>query len=268
MESCWLGCGSPIVTVMPPRRVAAYASASTPALPTVSITASAPPPVAARTSSTAAGPAITVCVAPSSRARSSFDCTLSDATMVVAPAATAPSRAARPTPPSPKIATLSPIRTFAACEAAPTPVITAQPNSAAISNGRSGSTRTAERADTTAYSANAEMPGWWCRSPSEPGSRPRRSAPGRLPAVFAPAAPRRAPSCRQLEARGAAAKRRRYVDGPARAAVDEDVHEPALRQRAGLTVAAELELVAHARPAELPDPQSDVDPLGEGDPAL
>ena len=49
-------------------------------------------------------------------------------------------------------------RGIAVFTTAPTPVITAQPNSAAISGGRSRSTRTAERADTTVISANAETP--------------------------------------------------------------------------------------------------------------
>ena len=66
------------------------------------------------------------------------------ATIGYAPAATAPSRAARPTPPSPNTATLSPGRTPAVLKTAPTPVSTAQPNSAAISAGRCGGTRTAE----------------------------------------------------------------------------------------------------------------------------
>ena len=44
---------------------------------------------------------------------------------------------------------------------APTPVITAQPNSAASANGRSGSTRTSERRETVVNSANPETPRWW-----------------------------------------------------------------------------------------------------------
>jgi hypothetical protein len=42
--------------------------------------------------------------------------------------------------------------------AAPTPVSTAQPNNAAISNGRSSSTLIADCVDTTMWSANAETP--------------------------------------------------------------------------------------------------------------
>jgi hypothetical protein len=99
-------------------------------------------------------------VAPSSRASSSFSGTTSTAAIVVAPAVRAPSSAARPTPPSPNTATLSPILTRAELTAAPTPVSTAQPNSAAISNGSELSTFTADLADTTTWSANAETPRW------------------------------------------------------------------------------------------------------------
>jgi hypothetical protein len=48
--------------------------------------------------------------------------------------------------------------TLAVFSTAPTPVKTAQPNSAASSNGNSGSIFTSDRRDTTAYSANAEQP--------------------------------------------------------------------------------------------------------------
>src|SRR3954465_16015669 len=73
-------------------------------------------------------------------------------------AATAPSSAARPTPPSPITATLEPAWTRAVLMTAPTPVITAQPNRAASSSGSSRSIFTSERRDTTEYSANAEQP--------------------------------------------------------------------------------------------------------------
>src|SRR3546814_17357069 len=69
------------------------------------------------------------------------------------PASFAPSRPDRPTPPSPITATFCPGRTPAVFSAAPTPVITAQPNTAAISSGTSLSTRTTEPRSTPAYSA-------------------------------------------------------------------------------------------------------------------
>src|SRR5690606_341238 len=97
-------------------------------------------------------------LAPSSRARASFSGTTSTATSGQAEQAAAPSTAERPTPPSPNTATDSPGRTPAVFTTAPTPVITAQPNRAAMEGGRSGSMRTAERSDTTAYSANPDTP--------------------------------------------------------------------------------------------------------------
>src|SRR6266542_4277489 len=67
-----------------------------------------------------------------------------------APARTAPRSADNPTPPRPKTTALRPGRSWAVFTTAPTPVSTAQPNSAAISGGSDGSIFTADRADTTA----------------------------------------------------------------------------------------------------------------------
>ena len=53
-----------------------------------------------------------------------------------------------------------PTRTCAVLTTAPTPVSTAQPNSAASSSGTSGSILTTEWRDTVAYSANTEQPRW------------------------------------------------------------------------------------------------------------
>ena len=61
-----------------------------------------------------------------------------------------------PVPPSPKTATRSSGRTPAVRHTAPTPEVTAQPTSAAISNGTSSGMRTHERSGTTARSANDE----------------------------------------------------------------------------------------------------------------
>ena len=88
-----------------------------------------------------------------------------------------PSSAARPTPPRPNTATrLAHPHLRASSTTAPTPVSTAQPNSAAISNGSAGSTFTAERAETTTWSANAETPRWWCRSLPPSGCQRRVAA--------------------------------------------------------------------------------------------
>ena len=75
------------------------------------------------------------------------------ATMRPAPASTAPIRPLRPTPPRPTMATVLPGWIFAVLITAPTPVTTAQPNSAATSSGRVGSMTTTEPRSTTAYSA-------------------------------------------------------------------------------------------------------------------
>src|SRR5262245_12981875 len=123
---------------------------------------STPPPLAARTSSAVVSlRALKVSVAPSLLANSSLSSARSIATTRDAPAATAPMSDASPTPPRPMTATLAPAGTFAVLTTAPTPVSTAQPNSAAWSSGSSGSILTIDRRDTVAYSANADTPRWW-----------------------------------------------------------------------------------------------------------
>ena len=104
----------------------------------------------------------------------------------LAPAARAPSTAARPVPPRPMTATTAPGRTRAVLTTAPMPVITAHPNSAAWSRGMSGSMRTSERVLETAYSAKHETPTWWLTG--SPLRRIRRSPESRVPATaaFAP----------------------------------------------------------------------------------
>ena len=66
--------------------------------------------------------------------------------------------AASPTPPSPTTATLRSGGRSAVLTTAPTPVITAQPNTAADSKLSERSTRTSDSRRTVAYSANAETP--------------------------------------------------------------------------------------------------------------
>ena len=57
------------------------------------------------------------------------------ATMVEAPANTAPKTMLKPTPPAPKTATDDPASTQAVFSTAPTPVVTAHPMSAAMFSG-------------------------------------------------------------------------------------------------------------------------------------
>src|SRR5579875_211752 len=77
--------------------------------------------------------ASTAWVTPRERASSSFAGTTSTATTGHAPHTRAPMRQLRPTPPSPKTATLAPGGTRAVLRTAPTPVRTAHPKSAARS---------------------------------------------------------------------------------------------------------------------------------------
>lgn len=58
-----------------------------------------------------------------------------------------------PTPPQPNTATVEPGRTFAVRSAAPTPVLTPQPTSAAALKSTSFSILDVQMAGTTAYSA-------------------------------------------------------------------------------------------------------------------
>ena len=69
-------------------------------------------------------------VAPNCRAMLSLPATVSMAMIRPAPAIAAPLMAARPTPPQPITATVSPGRTFEVWITAPTPVVTPQPISA------------------------------------------------------------------------------------------------------------------------------------------
>src|SRR5258706_15872391 len=75
-----------------------------------------------------------------------------------APAARAPVRTLSPTPPSPITRTESPDLTLAVLLTAPTPVRTAQPSSAAYSNGTSGLIGMTAFSGTTTCSASEPRP--------------------------------------------------------------------------------------------------------------
>src|ERR1700680_956164 len=98
----------------------------------------------------------TVAVAPTEAARDSFSSERSTATTGVAPTASAPSTALTPTPPQPITATRSPGRTPAVFQTAPIPVETAQPTSAATSNGTLSGIGITHCSGTTTASANVE----------------------------------------------------------------------------------------------------------------
>ena len=76
-------------------------------------------------------------VAPNRRAASSRFGWMSITTIRDAPAMRAPLTALRPTPPAPKITTVSPACTFAVFKTEPAPVTTPQPSSAAWAKGMS-----------------------------------------------------------------------------------------------------------------------------------
>ena len=97
-------------------------------------------------------------MAPSSFASASLAGLVSTAMMRSAPATTAPSNAFMPTPPRPTTAITPPGCTPAVFNTAPTPVSTAQPNSAACSSGTSLSMRTADDRAATMYCANRLSP--------------------------------------------------------------------------------------------------------------
>ena len=88
-------------------------------------------------------------VAPNSSAMSSLLSSMSTAMIVVAPAIADPCMQFSPTPPHPKTATDVPGSTPAVLIAAPTPVVTPQPTSAATSMGMSLSMGTAATSGTT-----------------------------------------------------------------------------------------------------------------------
>ena len=108
--------------------------------------------------------ASTTWVAPNVRANSSFCGLTSTATIVRAPASTAPCTTFSPTPPTPNTATVLPGGTRAVFVTAPMPVSTAQPTSAALSSGASAGSFTTERAGATTSSAIAPSAENVCRS--------------------------------------------------------------------------------------------------------
>jgi hypothetical protein len=82
----------------------------------------------------------------------------STATIRAAPASRAPWMTEIPTPPQPITSTSEPGSTLAVLTTAPTPVVTPQATSAAISNGMSSATFTAPSTGTTNSSANVPRP--------------------------------------------------------------------------------------------------------------
>src|SRR6202046_1290153 len=116
------------------------------------------PQVVSRTNSCASLAVANACVAPKTlTAMSRLNSTGSTTTTFFAPANLAPCTALLPTPPAPKITTVSPACTPAACTADPQPVGTPQPTRHNSSHGmswKSSRNGTVAHSDTTAYCEN------------------------------------------------------------------------------------------------------------------
>src|SRR6266496_3075090 len=145
------------MTIVPalPVRLTAALTTSLSISPTVQITVSASWPRVRLTmvSWASSGPA-NAWVAPNSIACSRLYSTGSIAMTFLPPAYLAPCTAFMPTPPVPKITTVSPGRTSPALVAEQKPVVTPQLTSAASSNGMSSSILTQDHSEMTARSEN------------------------------------------------------------------------------------------------------------------
>ena len=145
------------MTIVPalPVRLTAALTTSLSISPTVQITVSASWPRVRLTmvSWASSGPA-NAWVAPNSIACSRLYSTGSIAMTFLPPAYLAPCTAFMPTPPVPKITTVSPGRTSPALVAEQNPVVTPQLTSAASSNGMSSSIFTQDHSEMTARSEN------------------------------------------------------------------------------------------------------------------
>src|SRR5215218_9173668 len=124
---------NPTATSVPAGRRHSTACRIVSGRPTASITHGAPPLESSRTRSTTSDSlASTTCAAPTRRASSSLTGSMSIAITGWAPVSAAPMTAARPTPPVPKTASGSPAGRRTTLTTAPTPVITAHAEIAAI----------------------------------------------------------------------------------------------------------------------------------------
>src|SRR5215470_3931924 len=162
-----------IITLPPlPVIITAACTISSVTTPGVMITWSARwPQVVSTTKSCACLAVANACVAPNTVvAISRLNSTGSTTTTFFAPANLAPCTALLPTPPAPKITTVSPARTSAACTAEPQPVGTPQPVRHRTSHGMSWKS---SRRGTAAHS---EMTAYWEKVPSVQ-KPPRSSSP-------------------------------------------------------------------------------------------
>ncbi|MNN30825.1 hypothetical protein D3C81_1444850 [compost metagenome] len=151
------GLSMPITVAVPPRANMAKACSAVCLRPMHSKAWCTPPRVSSITC-LAASPSrpLIRSVAPNCLASSSFESSMSMAMIRPAPASAAPLMAARPMPPHPITATVSPGRTLAVLNTAPVPVVTAQPSSAARSSGMSRRIATQAFSCTSICSANPD----------------------------------------------------------------------------------------------------------------
>ena len=152
-DSAAVAGGTPISVNVPPTPSMANAISWVGCRPMASKAWSTPPSVSARTALAAPASLSMPWVAPKRRASSSFAGTRSTAITVWAPLRRAPWITLSPTPPQPITTTVSPGRTLAVLMAAPTPVTTAQPSTAARSSGISRGITATEFSCTSTCSA-------------------------------------------------------------------------------------------------------------------
>src|SRR5215469_4431238 len=154
-----------VMVTLPPLPVmftAAWTISSVTALGVMMQWSASWPQVVSRTNSCASLAVANACVAPNTVvAISRLNSTGSTTTTFFAPANRAPCTALLPTPPAPKITTVSPTWTPAACTADPKPVGTPQPTRHRTSHGMSWKS---SRSGTVAYS---DTVAYWEKVPSE-----------------------------------------------------------------------------------------------------
>ena len=148
------GCMPTTVQVPPGRKIlnAWVAAAGTP-IASNEYSTPWPPVISMIASSRLSVWELIVCVAPKREAMSSLDSTMSIATILAAPAMRQPWMILSPIPPQPITATVEPPGTSAVYSAAPTPVITPQPISAASAIGISSGILTIPFSEVTIISA-------------------------------------------------------------------------------------------------------------------
>ena len=145
----------PTTTAVPPTSTMSKACRAVSARPITSKAYSTVSPVISFTASTGSRfDALTTSVAPKCLAISSLLSSMSTAMMCAAPAMRQPWMTFSPTPPQPITTTVAPPGTLAVYSAAPTPVMTPQPTSAASAQGMSSGIFSTPLSTVSIFSAN------------------------------------------------------------------------------------------------------------------